>query len=104
LQRHGKKSLTFRVLAVLIYFLLREEMHHVRQVVIDQDYSGSQAQATIKTLLLELLYRDHPDLKSGFIRFENVAGHNADLFARETFQGKRAPDQVVTFKELVRLL
>jgi hypothetical protein len=104
MQRHGKKSLTFRMLAVLIYFLLRGEMHHVHQVVIDRDYSGSQAEATIKALLLDLLYRDRPDLNSGFIRFENVAGNNADLFARETFQGKRKPDQVVTLKELLRLL
>ena len=104
IQQHGKKSLTFRTLAVLVYFMLREDLAHVQQVVIDRDYSGNQAEATIKTLLLALLYKHKPDLHSGFIRFENIAGHNADVFARETFQGKRKPDRVVTFRELEELL
>lgn len=104
LERHGKKSLTFRMLAILVYLMLRDDLAHVRQVVIDRDYSGSQAEATIKTLLLDLLYRHKPGLHGGFIRFENIAGHNADVFARETFQGNRKPDRVVTFRELEELL
>jgi hypothetical protein len=51
-----------------------------------------------------LLHKDKPNLPNGFIRFENIAGRRADVFARECFQRKREEDRMVRFEGLEAIL
>lgn len=104
IERHGSKSIQYRVLAILVYLVVREDLPNIRQIVIDQDYSGSQAEATIKTFLLELLRRDLPNVKARFVRFENVAKSRADVLAKQVFDGKIKPDRTVRFAEIEQVL
>ncbi len=102
--RHGRQSLQYRVLALFVYLAVRDQLPRIRQIVIDRDYSGAEAEATIKNLLLPLLQRDRPTVTAGFIRFENVKDKPADILAREVFENRRAADRVVSFQELMAIL
>jgi hypothetical protein len=103
-QLYGGKSAHYRMLAVLLYLAIRDDLLEIRQIVIDRDYPGSQAEATIKNLLLHLLRRDRPHITAGFIRFENVTGSRADMLARGVFQRKTQPDREIRFEEIAVLL
>jgi hypothetical protein len=103
-EKHGRKSIKYRVLATLIYVAIRDRLAEIDQLVIDQDYTGTQAHATVKNLLFALLRRDHPQTPKGFIRFEQVKGSRADRLAKQVFDGEREPDRIVTWAEIERLL
>lgn len=102
--QYGSRSTQYRVLAVLIYLVVRDDLPNIRQIVIDQDYSGSHVESTIKSLLLDLLKRDKPNVKAGFIRFERVAKSRADILAKQVYDGKKKPDRKVYFAEIERVL
>lgn len=103
-EKHGNKSVQYRVLTLLIYVAVRGDLHNIRQIVIDQDYSGQAAEATIKNLLLAYLRKDKPDIVAGFIRFANVKGSKADTLARRIYQDKAIADRSVSWQELKDIL
>lgn len=102
--KHGAKSIQYRAFALLIYVVVKDDLSNIRQIVIDQDYSGQDAEATIKNLLLAHLRQVNPKVKAGFIRFANVKGTTADTLAREIYQGKADADRDVSWKELEEIL
>ena len=102
--QHGRKSVRYRLLAALIYLLVRDDLNSIRQIVIDQDYAGHQSEATIKNLLLHHLRRQTPDLDAGFVRFEEVRGSNADQLARRVYLRRQKADRVIRFEELAGIL
>lgn len=71
--------------------------------MIDKDYHGAQAEATIKNLLLAHIRKELSGAEAGLIRFTNVKGSEADLLARRVYAGKAKPDRVVSYRELARL-
>jgi len=99
-ERHGTKSTQYRVLAVLVYLAVRDDLPNIRQLVIDLDYSGQAVEATIKNLLLTLLRQSMPDVSAGYIRVENVKGSKADHLARQVYQGKAEAIRVVSWAEV----
>lgn len=101
--RHGVKNVQYRVFAAMIYLALRGRFSAIQQIVIDKDYHGAQAEATIKNLLLAHIRKELPDAEAGLIRFANVKGSEADLLARRVYEGKAKPDRVVSYRELERL-
>ena len=101
---HGGKSDQYRLLAALVYLVVREDLHQLAYLVIDKDYAGEQAEATIKNLLLTLLRRDKPEVTAGHIRFAEVRGSRADTLAKQVYDGKAEPDHVVRYSELEAVL
>ena len=101
---HGGKSDQYRLLAALVYLVVRDDLHQLTSIVIDKDYAGERAEATIKNLLLALLRRDKPEVTAGHIRFEGLKGSRADRLAKQVYDGKAVPDHVVSFRELEALL
>ena len=101
---YGSKSASYRLLAILVYLAVKEELAQIRQIVIDRDYSGSQAQATIKSLLLHLLRQEWPATPAGFIRFENVRGSRADTLAKEVFDKLARADRTIRYQEIERVI
>jgi len=101
---HGSKSEQYRLLAALVYLVVRDDLHRLTHIVIDKDYAGHQAEATIKNLLLTLLRRDKPDATAGLVRFAEVRGSRADRLAKLVYDGEAVPDRVVSFSELEGLL
>jgi len=104
IRQHTRSSVHYRAFAVFIYLAIRDDLANIEQLVIDRDYSGANVEGVIKSLLLDLLHKDKPNLPNGFIRFENIAGQRADVFARECFQRKREADRMVRFEELEAIL
>jgi len=102
-QRHGAKNLQYRVFAAMVYLTLQGRLSAIQQIVIDRDYHGAQAEATIKNLLLAHIRKEVPEAPAGLIRFANVKGSEADLLARRVYEGKAKPDRTVTYRELERL-
>lgn len=102
--QYGGKSTQYRLLAALIYLVVKDDLPNIRQVVIDQDYSGHQVKSMIKSLLLELLRRDKPNVTAGFVRFEKVEKSRADILAKKVYDGKVSPDRIVRFAEIKKLL
>ena len=80
-ERHGTKNLQYRVFAAMIYLTLRGRLSVIQQIVIDKDYHGVRAEATIKNLLLAHIRKELPGAKGDLIRFANVKGSEADLLA-----------------------
>lgn len=103
-EKHDAKSIQYRAFALLIYVVVKDDLSDIRQIVIDQDYSGQDAEATIKNLLLGHLRQVKTDVKAGFIRFENVKGSTADTLAREIYQNKAEADRSVSWQELKDIL
>jgi hypothetical protein len=102
--KHGRKNFKYRVLAVLIYIAIKDHLGELDQIVIDQDYSGEQPQATIKNLLLQFLRRNHATVPAEFIRFGQIKGSRADILAKQVFDKYRIPERVVTWQEIVKVL
>jgi hypothetical protein len=101
---YGAKSDRYRLLTVLVYLVVRESLDTIDLIVIDKDYDGPQAEATIKNLLLALIRINKPDATSGMIIFENVKGSKADKLAKRIYDGKATAERVVSYEEIARLL
>lgn len=102
-QRHGAKNLQYRVFAAMIYLTLRGWLGSIDQIVIDKDYHGAQAEATIKNLLLAHIRKEMPTAGAGLIRFANVKGSEADLLAKRVYDNQAKADRVVSTRELEQL-
>lgn len=101
---HGRKSLNYRVMALLIYLAVRDSLDIIEYIVIDKDYGGAQVQATIKNLLLAHIQRDRPDATAGMIRFAQVRGSRADLLAKQAYDRKIEPDRAPKWGDISKFL
>lgn len=103
-ERHGGKSDQYRLLAALVFLVVRDDLPAITQIVIDQDYAGQQAEATIKNLLLRLLRKEKTGVTAGMVRFAELRGSRADRLAKQVYDGERLPDRVVGWSELEAVL
>lgn len=103
-ERHGGKSDQYRLLAALVFLVVRDDLPAISQIVIDQDYAGQQAEATIKNLLLRLLRKEKTGITAGMVRFAELRGSRADRLAKQVYDGERPPDRVVGWSELEAVL
>ncbi len=104
LNRYSAKTVKYRAFAILVYIAIKGELLHIKQVVLDQDYTGNEAEVTVRNVLLSLLRKQNPDIPASFVRFQRVHGSNADRLARDVYMGKRAPTRVICFSELEPIL
>ena len=104
LELYGRKSIIYRALALFVYVGVRQHRGRIRQIVIDQDYTGSEVEGTIKNLLLNLVRADRPEVSSGFIQMPHIKGSRADRLARQVFAREVAPTQIVTWREIESLI
>lgn len=92
------------MLAALVFLVVREDLPQLGEIVIDRDYAGAQAEATIRNLLLQQIRKLRPDATARLIRFAEVKGRRADKLAKQVFDGATEPDGVVSWAELAPLL
>jgi len=103
-ERHGRKTVRYRLLAILIFVLLKEEWGKVDQVIIDRDYEGAYAESAIKNVLLRLIRSHVPYAPPDMVQFANVKGSKADEFARQVLAGKVRAAKHVAFDDLLPYL
>ena len=101
---YGAKSDRYRLLAILVYLIVRDSLGTIDLIVIDKDYHGADVEATIKNLLLALIRLDKPEATSGMIIFKEIKGSKADKIAKQIYDGKSVADRVLSFEEVERLL
>lgn len=98
--RYGRQNVRYRLLAVLIFLTIHNDLDRIDSLYIDRDYEGAEAEATIKNLLLHLLRRNGYDRNASFVHFANVKGSLADTAARRIYVGKEAPPRRVVWEEV----
>lgn len=101
---YGPTIVPYRLMAVLVYLVIRDSLDTVDYIVIDKDYAGEKIEGTIKNLLLDFIRVDKPTATAGMIRFDNVKGSRADRLAKQTYDGKIKPDRTLKYEEVVRRL
>ena len=101
---YGSKFEQYRLLAALIYLVVKPDLPNLNYIVIDKDYAGPAAESQIKNFLLTLLRMDKPDATAGMIHFQAVKGKTADKLAKRVFDGDIPPERIVTVDELETLI
>lgn len=54
LNRYDAKTVKHRAFAILVYAAIKDELLQIKQVVLDQDYTGNEAEVTVRNVLLSL--------------------------------------------------
>jgi hypothetical protein len=88
----------------LVYLAIRDDLANIRQVVLDQDYTGNAAETTVRNILLNLLQQQNPSITPAFVRFQRVRGSNADKMARDVYMGQKPPTRKIGLAELENIL
>jgi hypothetical protein len=102
--RYDAKTLKYRILALLVYLAIRDDLANIKQVVLDQDYTGNAAETTVRNILLSLLQRQNPSITPAFVRFQRVRGSSADKMARDVYMRQKPPTRKIGFAELENIL
>jgi len=100
-RRRGKIRLfIYRIFAALIFLLIKDELSHIKQIVIDTEYPGKEK--LIERILLE--YIGLHQLEAPAIYFQRVGNKSKVHYtAYDVFVGKKKPDKVVKLEELQKL-
>lgn len=99
-----KEPVQFSLLAIFAYLVVRPRLAEIRRITIDLDYSGVVAHRIIVRRLVELIRKDRPEFRASWIRFDNVAGHRADVLAREVYRGLCKADGEIQWDQIEPLL
>jgi len=99
----SKAFYRYNLLAAFVYLLIKPHLQQVEHVVIDKDYPGEKNEGLIKVFLLNLLHRDDPSLRGGFISFREVRGSAADILARRVYLGNEEADRKITIEDIQQL-
>jgi hypothetical protein len=99
-----REPVQFVLLAIFAYLAVRPKLSEIHRITIDLDYSGAVAHRIIVRRLVELIRRDRPGFRASWIRIDNVAGHRADLLAREVYRGLRSADGEIQWEQIESLL
>jgi hypothetical protein len=94
----------FALMALLTYIAIKPNLHQIRGIVLDRDYSGPVAQRSITRRLVELIRRDIPNFKAADIRISNIAGSAADRLARDAFIGEKRADGAITLAQIIEAM
>lgn len=100
----GKRNIfTYKLFALLISVLLKEDLSKIGQVIIDLEY---QAQDNlIKNFLLQYLYEIDKNFDKDIIHFQSIGrGSNAHKVALDVLRKDREPDIIVKIKDILSYL
>lgn len=90
----------YRLLAILVYLVVKDEINDIEQIVIDNDYPGAEPAGKIKNELIPLLKRLRPEIAGKDISFQQVKGQKADRLARQVFLAKQREGRLLTLEKI----
>lgn len=90
----------YRLLAILVFLIVKDEISDIEKIVIDNDYPGDEPAGKIKNELVPLLKRLRPEMAGKDISFQQVKGKKADRLAREVFLAKERSGRLLTLQEI----
>ncbi|MBI2559296.1 hypothetical protein HYW20_08295 [Candidatus Woesearchaeota archaeon] len=101
--RNKYKDIHYRLFAILIYYCIKNYLHNVQLIVIDDEYE--KRGVDIKKHLLRLIWKDYPNFDKELIRFSRIGKKsNAHRLAYQTFVGKLAPNKILSKNEIENLI
>lgn len=93
-------TLYVQLFAVGLFFLLKDSIDQLEEVVIDTEYEGREA--LIKDHLMNILRRSGSSVRRGQIRFGHIGKESAaHSLALATFRKNKAPDLVLTLEAIL---
>ncbi len=99
-RRGSRKFNRLRIFAVALYYLL-QELPAGEQATIDTEYTGHEQD--IRSMLLNLLWRDDPDFDADRIIFGYVGKKSpAHKMALAVYRGKAKADRMLKADDLLR--
>jgi hypothetical protein len=99
----NKKAMYMRLFVAGLYLLLKDHLNSLANVIIDTEYTGSEAD--IRSMLLSLIWRSDPNYPEARIVFQQVGKKSpAHVLAWAVHGKKRPADYVVQEEELLNLL
>ena len=101
--RHEYTDIHYRLFAILIYYCIKNYLHNIQLIVIDDEYE--KREIDIKKHLLRLIWKDYPNFDKELIRFSRIGKKsNAHRLAYQTFIGKLAPNKILSKSEVENLI
>ena len=83
------KLFIYKLFAVAIFILIKDELNKIDQIVIDQEYTGYES--LIKKFIFETAERNNQKIESGIIHIHSIGKKsNAHKIALKAFQLKKA--------------
>lgn len=104
LREEGLTGSTYylQLFTILLFFLLKNHIDKISQVLIDKEYTGKEK--LIKEYLLNLFYREGKKVDSSKIRFGYVGKHSpAHIIALETLRGKKRADITLSATKILSM-
>lgn len=97
--KHRTKTLYLRIFCAGLFFLLKDRLTNLNQIVIDIEYLGREHD--IKALLLRLIWRLEPGFDPDKIQFTAVGKDSpAHIKGYSIFTGLEDADREVSFEDI----
>lgn len=81
----------YKIFASLIYSLIKDYLHDIKQIVIDQEYKGHEAK--IKHFLLQIIRKAKKDFPKDNVTFEQMGKKSkAHILAHKIYQKRAEAD------------
>lgn len=103
--REHKQSRIFiyKTFACLIYLIIKDDLQQIKEIIIDQEYKGHEAE--IKHYLLQIIYKTKKDFHRDNITFKQIGKKSpAHILAYKTYIKSNQANIVVKADELIKYL
>ena len=97
------KQLKYKLFCIGLYYCIERFLHDSKSIIIDDEYHGKNN--LVKSILLSYIRKKYPNFDEKIIRFRNIGRKsNAHHVAIETFRKEHKPNEILTKKQIWRLL
>lgn len=97
------KQLKYKLFCIGVYYCIEKFLKKPQLIMIDDEYHGRNN--LVKSILVSYIRRKYKDFDERLIQFRNIGKNsNAHHVAIETFRGEHKPNDVLTEKQVWRLL
>lgn len=95
------KIFIYKTFAVMIFYLIRNYLKQIDQIIIDKEYMGYEK--LIRKLFLEICLKNRIKIKSDIINFRQIGKKsNAHLIAIKAYRKKKANSKI-TIKDFLKV-
>ena len=97
------KQLKYKLFCIGVYYCLERFLTKSELIIIDDEYHGKNN--LVKSVLLSYIRKKYFNFDNKIINFGNIGKKsNAHHVAIETFRGEHKPNEILTEKQIWRLL
>lgn len=97
------KQIKYKLFCIGVYYCIERFLRKLELIIIDDEYHGRNN--IVKSILISYIKENYRDFDEKMIRFSQITKNsNAHHVAIETFRGEHKPNEVLTEKQIWRLL